>query len=506
MSALHRRYLRDYEKEWLAKRKLLQSRLKDEPEKTTANITLRSSEASESVSPHRPNVGLLSGALPTTIDSSTNDAKFHNHNKFAYRPVKRTLDTFCGQDLKDMASLGRSFVSLRPFPTFQDMGRLDIQAMTRAIESGLPAETASALDLLVVIAGDRRWGLPLIHCADLLEILVDCLVDSVQLLEPLHERDCLRYEELLSDVVHSIGHVCFSGSPEQNSQLKHASAIQRIMSVMTILRNLASTEINQEPIARTLGLTGALVHGISAFCGLDSSAAIDAMTRLEFAKDAVTLLSLISSSLIIHERPILQRMLQFLLSFAPVVSSEFIGNTFISSTTNPYLAAAVDAATKLLSRDMPNRQVCEQLLTLFGPGESAATLNSMMALAVSVLPHESWEDNVLATLTRFPLIQHAMILIEITVEICSSTVDSSLGWLQGLSSLSCRLLSLHQVLSKLHLTTNQISEAELMTIMKRIVLVIRTILRNGTVSHDYCAAGSYNLDVIMQHFDADIHM
>ncbi|RUO95640.1 hypothetical protein BC936DRAFT_143556 [Jimgerdemannia flammicorona] len=55
------------------------------------------------------------------------------------------------------------------------LGTIDIRAVTMSLKSGMKLEVANALNILTMLAADRRLSLSLIQCDDLLDVLLDYL-------------------------------------------------------------------------------------------------------------------------------------------------------------------------------------------------------------------------------------------------------------------------------------------------------------------------------------------
>ncbi len=387
------------------------------------------------------------------------EAVLHYHGP--YRPRKRVLDTHGGYDMLAMAKIGSELAALKPYPTFHDLGTVDIQAISLSIQSSLPAEMANALNILVMVAGDRRWGLPLTHCGDLLDALTDCMSTATDELmkhqnleacgpaKPLTSyRDLVRYAKI-STRRNRIG--IEMGGTSFGSHL----ALERILAILTILRNLSFTDINQNVIASVNGFSILLSKIIRVFLvSSDASGAsdvIDAGRRLDVAKDLITLLSHIAQAVKIENEQTADTITQFILSFAPRCQ----GNAQLSFTpynqdTDPYTPPAIDALAKLFARDHPNRQYISAVLlrppTSCNGGDR---LTQALALGIAPLPNSTHSLHVKVCEARLPLLEHAMIICETLAEVVPIGGDIAKGWLQSIDGFSTNLVRLMCVLSSM---------------------------------------------------------
>lgn len=428
-----------------------------------------------------------------------------------YHPLKRNFDTYAGLDVSTTTAISKELARLRPFPAFQELGRLDIQALTRSIESNLPAEVGNALDILVVIAGDRRWGLPLLHCADLLEVLVDCLAESIETLrcDADAATTCfLGYSDLLAMVKLEAQHVTQSYTA---CSVVEATAAQRVMSIMTILRNLAFTDVNQDTIADANGLVAALAAGLTCFCSRrDMTGAVSTIDALEFTKDTATLLSLIGGHLKISDPSAFGLIFQLLLSFCPpdamaVSSSSSEDPAGRAAQLHPYLITTIDALAKILARDVPNRQSCEAVFTQYGTSYTLQSLQKLMTLAVAVLPEDFSARQVHILTQRLPLLQHALMLAEVAADLCPHAIAPATKWLGELSLVPLRLTILYQILSRPAGLRNVISPPEIAIMKRRSVAILKTLLEKcGVSSGSSKSTGVARITKLVNDYEADI--
>jgi SWI/SNF chromatin-remodeling complex subunit SWI1 len=353
------------------------------------------------------------------------------------KPKAVSVTTYASLELGLAAGVGAELHALRPYPTFQELGNVDIQALTRSLESALPSEVGNALDIMVVIAGDRRWGLPLAHCRDLLEALLDCLEDDLNsfLMSDKHAAARLSYHELLVISRRATAQVRHRRSHDANQLRKH-QALERIMAVLTIIRNLSFTEVNQETIASSESCAAVL----SKATELVSSPILEHHARLEIAKDLVTILAQIARSLVLADTVICNALLQFLASFVPDQEQSLSGR--YDSRHEPYLPSAIDAFAKLLCRDTPNCQLIRDGLLSDLSGDSEiqhSIIYRLMTMALSPIPVSGDIPPLRLLEAHLPLIEHALVMAENLADFAPADGELASLWLKDFADLSTGL-------------------------------------------------------------------
>lgn len=468
----HRIYLQDYEVDWVAKRKsnnTQNSSISDRP--SSDNLMTNGARGD-----HRRKLEDLAER------PRTRSPDFVKVPKSEYRPVKRKFDTYAGIDTLAASHTTKEILQLRPYPTFSELGNVDIQALSKSIQSHLPTEVANALDVLVIIAGDRRWGLPLSHCADLLESLVDSLAVNTSRLRRGHQPIFSSYSQVVDEVRRSSGSLKYRLSCDGSQQLERCAAIQNTASILTILRNLAFTEINQEPISRTKNVAQVLADAINTLCGVHPQPILSPAVVLDFMKDMITLLSLIGGTLVVDRPDIAQNFTSFILAFSPVISHSDIGSTVYDVREQPYLAPAVDAFAKLLSRDT-NRQLFEKSLLLSIEGRDR--LEETMTLALAVMPTTTRGDPLQFFARRAPLLHHALIVAEAAASFCLRSGDQY--WTDNRGLLSYRFANVLKTLTILSQGTahGQFLEADLAVFVQRVSIILKLLSEKARVSSSF---------------------
>lgn len=101
-----------------------------------------------------------------------------------YLPKKRKIDFDGGYDVKTLSTAGQEIDSLAPdFPLFQELGVVDLNAITFALRSMIPAEVRQALDKLALISSNPSVPIKLQECGALVNALGRAGLDLLDNLE-----------------------------------------------------------------------------------------------------------------------------------------------------------------------------------------------------------------------------------------------------------------------------------------------------------------------------------
>ncbi|KAF3274097.1 hypothetical protein TWF970_008090 [Orbilia oligospora] len=171
-----------------------------------------------------------------------------------FNPKVRGLDTHGGVDVAVLSGIGAEIVHLRPtVPTFNELGIIDVHALTMSLKSGLQAEIRLALDTLVTVSVESQWSLSLKSCEDLVETLVDVAESEVSLLRDNVvvldiEPSFPPYEEVLRGCRQEANTLL--AVPKVGScSYELDRAADRLIAITTIFRNLSFFESNHDPLA-----------------------------------------------------------------------------------------------------------------------------------------------------------------------------------------------------------------------------------------------------------------
>jgi SWI/SNF chromatin-remodeling complex subunit SWI1 len=318
-----------------------------------------------------------------------------------YQPAYRPQDTYGGldfdsQNFKDMVG---QIIHYKPnVPQLEEMGSVDIRALTMSIRSGLHSEARLALDIFVGLTYEPKIQLNLQFCEDLTEVLVEYAEDQLEILgndnpEFTDILDLTPYEDVLHhtrEEASSLQELPLAGSKEYRLD----RTADRLLAVTTILRNLSFLEVNHDQL-----VSAPVLRFLSNFIRLVGTRVLllrSHFNTFDFMKDVITLLSNTSAKIVLPNREDAYAVLHFLCAFAPVPrpTSEPVKFHPFNPQTHKYLPAAVDSLAKLLARDDPNRTYCKQIFI----NEATSTppydlLTRAFALAVSVVPDRIYVEN-----------------------------------------------------------------------------------------------------------------
>lgn len=321
-----------------------------------------------------------------------------------YMPCSREIATFGGLDTKAIEKVAEDLRHSKiDVPAPIELGMVDIQALTRSIQSGIHGEVRLALDTLASLTSADHYNhipippIDLQHCDDLVDTLVECAEEQADLLAenseeasnevtiPLYEdvvRAC-RIERL------SLRKIKLFGTPSYELD----KAVDRLICITTILRNLSDPvyQHNHKFLADEVVIKFLCV--IIRYLGTREMLLQTHANTLDLMKDIVMLLSNIASEVVIPGREQAYCLLQFLLAFtpspAPILSGEPLFFPSYDPSLQPYLPHAVDALAKLLARDEPNRTFYKAIFAADAAPSSSSPcelLTRTFALAISPIP------------------------------------------------------------------------------------------------------------------------
>lgn len=371
-----------------------------------------------------------------------------------YTPGCFVPQTYGGYDLPKVAELGNQLFRLRSsLAGFEDI--VDIHALTRSLQSGVHELVSHSLDQLITISRDRV-PLTLPECEDLLDSLLDCLEEQIEVLQPVAQLASESPEftsfEILTkasklELETLTGTVKFA-SPEYERE----HAIDRIIAISTILRNLSFYDVNQSVLASPPVV--ALVCDLIRLLDMKASALLNARNAQDLMKDLVTFLSNTADKVELAAREDAQCVLHFLLAFAPlstVLKLEPRTRTFSPyvPTLHQYLPCAVDTLAKILARDEPNRAFYRQIFQADSTStEPYALLTRTFGLAISPIPDRTkgymlGGAEVRISEVRKPFLSQGMLAADIIASLAPSN-DGSLtrSWLESEDGWAPSLLSM----------------------------------------------------------------
>lgn len=391
-------------------------------------------------------------------------------DKSVYKPQQRRYSSHGGFETFATSGILQQGLELERlnlvYPNVMELGNIDILALTRSLQSGIHGEVRLALDTLTQVSNSphQHHLLQLRYCDDLLDALIDCAEEQVDLLaestvEVSDEIQLTPYE----DVVRScrvdqwaVKEMDTFGSP----QYELDRAVDRLICITTILRNTSFPgEQNDNHAMLAEEHVVKFLCAVIRYMGTRTMLLRTHRNTLDFMKDIVTLLSNVASAIEIPGREQALCLLQFLLSFAPSPSPVRTDNGIIFTpfdpSVHPYLPHAVDALAKLFARDEPNRTHYKALFALDANGTPAyELLHRTFALAIAPIPDKVQEHRRPKTFpsmveTRKPFLMQGLLAAEIIASLAPGP-DSGVAaaWLSPANELGQTLFDLIQRLSK----------------------------------------------------------
>jgi SWI/SNF chromatin-remodeling complex subunit SWI1 len=377
-----------------------------------------------------------------------------------YQPKVRSLsDTHGGIDIHGIAELGKGLTALKPnIPVPEEMGRIDIRALGMSLQSGIHGEVRLALDYLVRISHDLSVKLELDKCEDLIDAIIDCAEEQLDLLaedapEVSDILDLVPYEDVIRNCrveVDAIQEISEFGTAAYELD----RTAERLIAVTTILRNLSFFEVNHPLLSSSIVLK--FLSNAIRLVGTRILLLRSHLNTADFMKDLITLLSNISDKVELPSREEAHNVLHFLIAFAPCPRP---GSPVRFTPYNPaihrYLPPAVDTLAKLLARDDPNRTYYKQLFN----ADATSTppyelLTRAFALAIAVVPDRSRRggrvnEEMRIAEARKPYLMQGMLAADILASlapgpdsgIACSWLEAEDGWAQSLLRLSVFLFS-----------------------------------------------------------------
>ena len=369
-----------------------------------------------------------------------------------FKPMVLRENKFHGPiAVEEMFQLGEEISKYKPnVPRFSELGIIDLHSLTMSIKSGMHAEIRVALDTLATIASQDDVHLLLDNCDDLVESLVELAEDQVELLaenaaEVSDDMQLPSYEEIARGC--QTEWRSLADTPEFGSlEYELDRAVDRLICIMTILRNCSFTE----PNFGTLSLPPlvSFLATVIRYLGTRNMLLRTNQNMLDFMKDALIYLSNVGHMIHLPGQEEAFSFLHFLLSFAPypapTVSPEGTAFTAYNPATHKYTPAAVDCLAKLLARDEPNRTFFKGIFSGDGSsGSQAELLTRVFGLAICPIPDQLRKPLGIADARKVFLLQGLLAADILSAfadgDVAKSWLESSDGFAMHLLRLSCLL-------------------------------------------------------------------
>lgn len=403
------------------------------------------------------------GALPLAVPLSANDD--------IYVPLSRSLGSqdgggsWGGIEVDAINNLGNDLTRSKPdMPPVMELGEIDLHALTRSIQSGIHGEVRLALDVLSLVSRYGDYGdtlshlvIDLRHCDDLVDSLLDCAEEQIDLLaenaEPISDEiDLTSYEDVLRAA--RAEQFCLRKVPafgDPHYELERAA--DRLIAITTILRNLSFPEQNQACLADEVVVKFfcSLIRSLGTHEGLLRTA----QNTLDIMKDIIVFLSNIAASVELPGRDQAVCLLQFILSFAPSPTPLAAPDKIVFSPFDPlvhkYLPYALDALAKLLARDEPNRTHYKTMIATDALSSNPyELLTRTFALVISPIPcSNEMRPGVLSRLleARKPLLMQGLLAADIIAQLAPGyETGVTRAWLSSSDGFAQNLLTLVRIL------------------------------------------------------------
>ncbi|KAL8944811.1 MAG: hypothetical protein Q9216_000233 [Gyalolechia sp. 2 TL-2023] len=368
-----------------------------------------------------------------------------------------TLDRHGGLHIGAIESLGDQLAFLRPsVPLYTELGLIDVRALTLSLKSGIPGEVRLALDTFCILS--LQMDLDLSQCDDLVDALIECAEEQVELLaeNTVEVSDAM----FINSYEDNIRAACAENEafqlPPKYGSLEYdlERAVDKLICVTTILRNLSSSELNCQTLATSTVVT--LMANVMRYLGTRNMLLRTNKNTVDFTKDVVVYLSNVSQHVDLPGREEALCILHFLLSFAPSppptgASDDEVIFPSYDPSLHSLLPHAIDSFAKLLAKDEPNRNFFRSIL--YSDGSSSPPyelLTKVFGFAIAVLPdyefdrsrREHFKHVVRA---RGPYVAQGLLAAEIIVGLIPASEHSlSRAWLASQDGFAAKLV--HMVL------------------------------------------------------------
>lgn len=322
-------------------------------------------------------------------------------------------------------------------PKVEELGVIDIRALTLSLRSGIHGEVRLALDTLASLTIEQI-PLHLDNCEDLLEALIDCAEDQVDLLadHAAEVSDAMlisSYEEIARGC--KIENATLQDVPEFGTlEYDLDRAVDRLICVTTILRNFSFLEHNHTALADPMVVR--FMTTVIRYLGTRTMLLRTNLNALDFSKDVLTFLTNVSQRIDLPGKEEALCILHFLLSFAPSPAPHSAEDEEISFSSyipaiHRYFPHAVDSLAKLLARGDPNRSFYRSIFA----ADSTSTppcdlLTRAFGLAIAAIPEYGQVNTAGLVKLRAPYLVQGLLAAEIIVSLIpASEHELAYTWL-----------------------------------------------------------------------------
>lgn len=369
-----------------------------------------------------------------------------------------------GVQARDWKNIVDKFLDAKPnVPAIQELGVIDVRALTMSLRSGIHAEVRLALDTLATLSNQPEPPC-LEECEDLVETLIECAEDQVELLaeNAAEVSDAMlisSYEEIVRGCrteVESIQEVHEFGTLECDLD----RSVERLICITTILRNLSFSQANHRLLADPVVVY--FLTTVIRYLGTRNMLLRTYKNTLDFTKDVVIYLSNIAQAIDLPGKEEALCILHFLLSFAPSPPPTTNGDEEVFfapylPTIQPYFPPAVDSLAKLLARDDPNRTFYRAIFLADGTtAPPYDLLTRTFGLAVAPIPEYGKINLGLIVKARLPYLAQGLLAAEILAGLLPSSEHAlARSWLSSQDGFALNLI---KIVSSTALNNNRIPQ------------------------------------------------
>lgn len=381
--------------------------------------------------------GIESSSGPMNIKKEDNKPRGSVHD-----PKVRVVESHGGLMVDQLMEISEELVKIKPsLPSFEEMGIIDINALSLSIQSGIHVEMRYALDQLLSLSSDPRFPLSLIDCEELVDSLIGCAEDQLDYLasEAVEESDEIQlpYVEDLAIAARqeTLG---IQNRPEfASTDYERQQAAERLIGITAILRNIsfADSAANHNLLAGPPLIV--LLSTIIRLLGTRSMLLYSHIIASNFMKDTVTLLSNIAHRVELPGKDEALSILHLLVAFAPAPpidlqsSPDKVSFAFYDPNLHQYMPSAVDALAKLIARDEPNRTFIRAIFHAESSLPAASQLlTRAFSLSIAPLPDRN-KGHLIGSMefrlaeARKPFFCQGMLAADILASLLPSTGDAS---------------------------------------------------------------------------------
>ena len=337
-------------------------------------------------------------------------------------------------------------------PQWSELGSINLRAVSLSLRSGIPGEIKVALDTLLIVSNAQMHEpLQLELCEDLLEVLIECAEDQIDLLTdnaPEISDAVLipNYEDVIRSARMELldpQEILEPGSLAYDLD----RAVKRLLCITTLLRNLSFDATAEErPSRLSEPFVIKFLASAIRYLGTRNMLLRTHQATADFSKDIVWFLSNMSHKIDLSSREEASCILSFLLSFAPCPSpytAPILLSSTIDATESPtqlcfsryvskihrYYPRAIDCFAKLLAKDNPNRTLYRSLFAFESTSSSPPNdlFTRAFGLCVAGLPDMLNPKANTYINERAPFVAQGLIAAEILASLIPSVTSPSNG-------------------------------------------------------------------------------